>query len=131
VLRGFVEGSCGPDEGREEGLQLLGKRIVAIAVFDMVENVVQNVQDMKTPALSGRNPNPLGLNGCCGILVASKRFGEGEEILGEGGGPSRRGNQVAESPLLASLARGLADGSQHSGVKKTATRMKRVIKPGR
>jgi hypothetical protein len=65
---------------------------------------------MKAPALRRRHTAFLRLQGSV-ILLPAKRLAQGDQVLAERGDPNRRGNQVAESPLLASLARGLAHGS--------------------
>jgi hypothetical protein len=64
---------------------------------------------MQTAALRRGHAAPLGIQSN-GILLAPKRLGEGDQILAKRGDPRGRGNQVGESPLLASLACGLADG---------------------
>jgi hypothetical protein len=64
---------------------------------------------MEAAAFRRRHAAPLGIQGG-GVLLPAKRLGEGDQILAEGSDSRRRGNQVVESPLLASLACGLADG---------------------
>jgi hypothetical protein len=44
VLRAVREGSCAPDQSRQECLELFGEVVVAVAKLDMVEDVVQDVE---------------------------------------------------------------------------------------
>lgn len=110
MLGTVAEGCGGLDQGRKRWLQLRGEGVDSVAIFDVVEDVVENVEDMQTPTLCRRHTAPFRPpNG--GVFLVGKRLGECDQVLAERGRPSRRRNQVAESPLLASLARGLADGS--------------------
>ncbi len=110
MLRTVVEGCGAPDQCGKRRLQLRGEGLVSAAVLDVVEDVVENVQDMKAPASRGRHTTLLQARGR-GILLRGKRLGERDQILAERGGPGRRRNQIAERPLLASLGCRLADRS--------------------
>jgi len=112
-MLGTVAEGCGDlDQCRKGWLQLHGESVVSVAVLDVVEDVVQNVEDMQTPTPSRRHTAPVRPQ-CRGVssFLVGKRLGECDQVLAKRGRPSRRRNQVVESPLLASLARGLADGS--------------------
>lgn len=46
MLRAVVERRSASDQGGERRLEFLSKGLVTVAVLDVVENVVQDVQDM-------------------------------------------------------------------------------------
>ena len=51
VFRAVVEGCRTSDQTREHWLQFVGKGFVVIAILDMVENVVEDVEYVETAAL--------------------------------------------------------------------------------
>jgi len=71
----------------------------------MVEDVIQDVEDMKTPAFRRRRA-PFGLCSVVGadaLPVCTKGACKGNQVLAKGSDASRRWNQIAECPMFESL----------------------------
>ena len=111
VFRAIGIRSCTADEDGQDWLESGGEGVVSRAELCMVQDVVDDVKRVEAPSLGRRLAAmdcgcrlPAGRGSTrCRLRDVAEGVGQGDQVLGEGGGARRGGDQVDDSPLLAFL----------------------------
>lgn len=72
------EGGCAPEEGRQCRLELLGEGIVVVAMLDVVEDVIEDVENVETAAPHRRQALFVLELGQRAVLLAAEGLGESD-----------------------------------------------------